>query len=224
MLAVASGERPILNGDEILEVIECAAFVQAGPLAKHLQDLLNSDNCLLMYQASATYGVWGLHEMSAQFIQNMHQDLQEELKNLSQELIEHVESQVSSTFVAVGSYSTCSADELPLAATRTICYFDEDDQDWKVLTALPMETSTSLVGVTLLENIVGGVHGVDKKAVESNFCYDVNTDTWSLLPGHKQLQYNLTLIGLEGCLYAMGGESERTTMSSVEIYNVTTKN
>ncbi|XP_051979362.1 kelch repeat and BTB domain-containing protein 13-like [Xyrauchen texanus] len=227
MLAVASGEKPILNGGEILKAIECAAFFQAEPLAKHLQDLLNSDNCLLMYQASATYGLWGLHEMSAQFIQNMYRDLQEELKNLPQELIEHVESQVPSTFVAVGSHSTCSADELPLAAIRTVCYLDEDDQDWKVLTELPKEASTSLAGVTVLDNrlyIVGGVHGVDKRAVESSFCYDVITDTWSLLPGPRQPRYNFTLIGLDGCLYAIGGESERTTMSSVEIYNVTKKN
>ncbi|XP_051548886.1 kelch repeat and BTB domain-containing protein 13 [Myxocyprinus asiaticus] len=227
MLAVASGERPILNGGEILEAIECAAFFQAETLAKHLQDLLNSDNCLLMYQASTTYGLWGLQEMSAQFIQNMYRDLREQLKNLPQELIEHVESQVPSTFVAVGSHSTCSAEELPLAATRTVCYLDEDDQDWKVLTALPKEASTSLAGVTVLDNrlyIVGGVHGVDKRAVESSFCYDVITDTWSLLPGPRQPRYNFTLIGLEGCLYAIGGESERTTMSSVEIYNVTKKN
>lgn len=226
MLAVASGERPILNGDEILEAIECAAFFQAEPLSRHLQDLLNSDNCLLMYQASATYGLWGLHEMSAQFIRNMYRDLQENLKNLPQELTEYVESLVPSVFVAVGSHSTCTADELPLAATRTVCYLNEDDEDWKVLTALPMEASTSLAGLTVLDNrlyIVGGVHGVDKRAVDASFCYDVVTNTWSWLPGPRQPRYNFTLIGIEGCLYAIGGESRRTIMSSVEIYNITTK-
>ncbi|XP_048015580.1 kelch repeat and BTB domain-containing protein 13 [Megalobrama amblycephala] len=226
MLAVASGDRPILNDDEILEAIECAAFFQAEPLARHLQDLLNSNNCLLMYQASATYGLWGLHEMAAQFIRNMYCDLQENLKNLPQELTEYVESLVPSVFVAVGSHSTCTADELPLAATRTVCYLNENDEDWKVLTALPMEASTSLAGLTVLDNrlyIVGGVHGVDKRAVDASFCYDVVTDTWTLLPGPRQPRYNFTLIGIEGCLYAIGGESERTIMSSVEIYNVTTK-
>ncbi|KAG1933254.1 kelch repeat and BTB domain-containing protein 13-like [Pimephales promelas] len=226
MLAVARGERPILNSDEILEAIECAAFFQAEPLSRHLQDLLNSDNCLLMYQASSTYGLWGLHEMSAQFIRNMYRDLQENLKNLPLELTEYVESLVPSVFVAVGSHSTCTADELPLAATRTVCYLNEDDEDWKVLTALPMEASTSLAGLTVLDNrlyIVGGVHGVDKRAVDASFCYDVVTNTWSWLPGPRQPRYNFTLIGIEGCLYAIGGESRRTIMSSVEIYNVTTK-
>lgn len=226
MLSVATGDRPILNDDEILEAIECAAFLQTEPLAKHLQDLLNSDNCLLMYQASAIYGLWGLQEMSAQFIRNMYHDLQEDLKNLPQELTELVESLVPSAFVAVGSHSTCTADELPLAATRTVCYLDEDEGDWKVLTALPMEASTSLSGLTVLNNqlyVVGGVHGVDKRAVDASFCYDVATDTWSLLPGPRQPRYNFTLSGIEGSLYAIGGESGRTTMSSVEIYNVATK-
>ncbi len=226
MLAVASGERPILNGEEILEAIECAAFFQAEPLAKHLQDLLNSDNCLLMYQASATYGLLELSESSAQFIRIMYHDLQEDLKKLPQELIEHVESLVPSAFVAVGSHSTCSVDELPLAATRTVCYLDEDDEEWKVLTALPMEASTSLAGLTVLDNrlyVVGGVHIVDKRPVDASFCYDVITNTWSLLPGPRQPRYNFTLIGMEGCLYAIGGVSGRTTMSSVEIYNVPTK-
>ncbi|XP_056308034.1 kelch repeat and BTB domain-containing protein 13 [Danio aesculapii] len=226
MLSVATGDRPILNDDEILEAIECAAFFQTEPLAKHLQDLLNSDNCLLMYQASATYGLWGLQEMSAQFIRNMYHDLQEDLKNLPQELTKLVESLVPSAFVAVGSHSTCTADELPLAATRTVCYLDEDEGDWKVLTALPMEASTSLSGLTVLDNqlyVVGGVHGVDKRAVDASFCYDVVTNTWSLLPGPRQPRYNFTLTGIEGSLYAIGGESGRTTMSSVEIYNVATK-
>ncbi|XP_055047487.2 kelch repeat and BTB domain-containing protein 13 [Misgurnus anguillicaudatus] len=226
MLAVAGGERPALSDDEILEAIECAAFFQSEPLAKHLQDLLSSDNCLLMYQASATYGLWRLHEMSAQLIRNIYSDLQEELSGLPQELIEYVDSQVPSVFVAVGSHSSCSAEEVPMAATRTVCYLDEDDKDWKVLTALPMEASTSLAGVTVLDNklyIVGGVHGFDKRAVDASFCYDVVTDTWGLLPGPRQPRYNLTLIGLEDCLYAIGGESERRTISSVEKYDVVTK-
>ncbi|XP_056596252.1 kelch repeat and BTB domain-containing protein 13 [Triplophysa dalaica] len=225
MLAVAGGERPTLNDDEILEAIECAAFFQAEPLTKHLQDLLSSDNCLLMYQASATYGLWRLHETSAKFIRDIYGDLREELKDLPQDLIEYVESQVPRSFVAVGSHTSCTADELPLAATRTVCYLDEDDRDWKVLTTLPMEASTSLAGVTVLDNrlyIVGGVHGVDKSGVDASFCYDVVADTWKFLPGPRQPRYNFTLIGLEGCLYAIGGESSRTTMSSVEKYNVST--
>lgn len=226
MLTVASGERPTLNDDEILEAIECAAFFQAEPLTKHLQDLLSSDNCLLMYQASATYGLWRLHEMSAQFIRDIYSDLRDDLKDLSQDLIEYVESRVPRAFVAVGSHTSCTADELPLAATRTVCYLDEDERDWKVLTALPMEASTSLAGVTALDDrlyIVGGILGVDKRTVDASFCYDVVTDTWRFLPGPRQPRYNLTLIGLEGCLYAIGGESERITMSSVEKYDISKK-
>ncbi|KTG46079.1 hypothetical protein cypCar_00007034, partial [Cyprinus carpio] len=152
--------------------------------------------------------------------------LQEDLKKLPQELAEHVESLVPSAFVAVGSHSACSVDELPFAATRTICYLDEDDEEWKVLTALPLEVSTSLAALTILDNqlyVFGGVHGVDKRPVDVSFCYDVITNTWSLLPGPRHPRYNFTLIGIEGCLYAIGGEFGRTTMSSVVIYDVVTK-
>ncbi|TRY82276.1 hypothetical protein DNTS_009379 [Danionella cerebrum] len=226
MLSVARGERPILNRSEILEAIECAAFFQAKHLARHLQDLLNSDNCFVMYQGSSTYGLWRLREISAQFIRNMYRSLQEDLRNLPQELIEHVESLEPCEFVAVGSHSTCTAEELPLAATRTVCYLNEDEEDWKVLTALPIEASTSLAGLAVMDNqlyVVGGVHGVDMTVVDASFCYDVVSNTWSFLPGPRQPRYNFTLTGTEGCLYAIGGESAKKTMSSVEIYNAATK-
>ncbi|KAJ8392259.1 hypothetical protein AAFF_G00078270 [Aldrovandia affinis] len=224
-LHVLADERPVLSDDEIVEAIECAAFLQVESLTKYLVKLLNSDNCLLMYHTAATFGLLELYHSTALFIRDMYRDLEEDLKHLPEELVEFVESLAPQTFVAVGTHSSCTTTELPHAATRTICYLDEDEKDWKILTDLPMEASTSMAGVTVLDNklyVVGGVDGAHKQAVESCFCYDMASNTWSTLAGPQQLRYNFTLVGLEDRLYAIGGEYERKIMSSVETFHVST--
>ncbi|XP_022620251.1 kelch repeat and BTB domain-containing protein 13-like [Seriola dumerili] len=225
-LAVLRGEMPVLDADDIVEAIECAAFLQVAPLTKHLINLIDSDNCLLMYHTAATFGLMDLYRTAALFIRDMYGDLEAEVrKTLPAELISYVESLTPSVFVAVGAHVTCGVDETIHAASRTVCYLDETGNNWKVLTDLPLEASTSMAGVTVLDNklyIVGGVHGVHKQVVDSCFCYSVENNSWSRIPGPAQLRYNLSLVGADSRLYAIGGEYERTVMSSVEMYDIKT--
>ncbi|KAJ8398355.1 hypothetical protein AAFF_G00429250 [Aldrovandia affinis] len=222
-LAVLRGERPILSGEEIAEAIECAAFLQVDALARHLANIVNSDNCLLMCHTAATYGLRELHHSAALFIRDMYRDLEEDARGLPGDLLEYVESLVPSAYVTVGTHSPTI--RLLQDFLRTVCYLDEDEQDWKVLTDLPIEASTTMAGVTVLENklyIVGGVRDVTNRVVDSCFCYDPVGDAWSTFPGPQQLRYNFSLVGHGGCLYAIGGEYQRTAMSSVERYRVST--
>lgn len=225
-LTVLRGEMPFLDGDDIVEAIESAAFLQVALLTKHLIDLIDSDNCLLMFHTAATFGLMDLYHAAALFIRNMYADLEAEVrKTLPSELISYVESLTPSVFAAVGAHVTCGTGETVHAATRTVCYLDETGNNWKILTDLPLEASTSMAGVTVLDNklyIVGGIHGVHKQAVDSCFCYSVENNSWSKIVSPAQLRYNLSLVGVDGRLYAIGGEYERTMMSSVEIYNVKT--
>ena len=223
-LAVLRGEMPVLDADDIVEAIECAAFLQVALLAKHLISLIDSDNCLLMYHTAATFGLMDLYHAAALFIRDMYVDLEVEVrKTLPSELISYVDSLTPSVFVAVGAHATCGVDETVHASARTVCYLDETANNWKVLTDLPLEASTSMAGVTVLDNklyIVGGVIGVHRQAVDSCFCYSVEHNSWSRITSPAQLRYNLSLVGADGRLYAIGGEYERTVMSSVETYDV----
>ncbi|XP_036400415.1 kelch repeat and BTB domain-containing protein 13 [Megalops cyprinoides] len=224
-LGVLRGERPILTGEEIIEVAECAAFLQVAPLEKHLINIINSDNCLLMYHTAATYGLLDLYHSAALFIRDMYRDLEDDAKCLPEELLDYVESLAPSTYVTVGTHSPTI--ELLQDFVRTVCYLDEDEKEWKVLTDLPIDASTTMAGVTVLDNklyIVGGVRDVSNQVVVSCYCYDPETDTWTTFCSPRQLRYNFTLVGHEGYLYAIGGEYERTTMSSVERYQVSTGN
>ncbi|XP_033491788.2 kelch repeat and BTB domain-containing protein 13 [Epinephelus lanceolatus] len=225
-LAVLRGEMPDLDGDDIVEAIECAAFLQVAPLTKHLINLIDSENCLLMYHTAATFGLVDLYHAAALFIRNMYADLEAEVKkSLPSELISYVESLSPSVFVAVGAHVTCGVDETVHAASRTVCYLDESSNNWKVLTDLPLEASTSMAGVTVLDNklyIIGGVHGLHKQVVDSCFCYSVENNSWGRISSPAQLRYNLSLVGIDSCLYAIGGEYERRVMSSVETYDVKT--
>ncbi|TDH09759.1 hypothetical protein EPR50_G00091960 [Perca flavescens] len=225
-LAVLRGEMPALDADDIVEAIECAAFLQVAPLTKHLIYLVDSDNCLLMYHTAANFGLMDLYRAAALFIRNTYADVEAEVKkSLPSELISYVESLTPSVFVAVGAHVTCGVDETVHAASRTVCYLDETANIWKVLTDLPLEASTSMAGVTVLDNklyIVGGVHGLHRQVVDSCFCYSVENNSWSQISSPAQLRCNLSLVGLDGRLYAIGGEYDRKLMSSVETYDVKT--
>uniref|UniRef100_A0A8D2ZIT2 BTB domain-containing protein n=1 Tax=Scophthalmus maximus TaxID=52904 RepID=A0A8D2ZIT2_SCOMX len=225
-LAVLRGELPALDADDIVEAIECAAFLQVAKLTKHLIELIDSDNCLLMYHTAATFGLMDLYHAAALFIRDMYVDLEAEVRNtLPSELIAYVDSLTPSVFVAVGAHVTCGVNETVHVASRTVCYLDETGNNWKVLTDLPLEASTSMAGVTVLDNnlyIIGGVHGVQKQVVDSCFCYSVENNHWGRIASPAQLRYNLSLVGADSRLYAIGGECDRTVMSSVETYDVTT--
>uniref|UniRef100_A0A672QUR5 Kelch repeat and BTB domain containing 13 n=1 Tax=Sinocyclocheilus grahami TaxID=75366 RepID=A0A672QUR5_SINGR len=220
-LCVIHDERPIMSADEIADAIQCAVFLQIELLTEHLIDVINSDNCLLMYHTAVTFGLSKLFKSAALFIRNMYADLKEDVKCLPEDLIAYVESLVPSTYVTVGSHSPTI--KLLQDFMRTVCYLDEDEKDWKVLTHLPLNASTTMAGVTVLDNklyIVGGVYDISNKVVDSAFCYDVSTDTWSIFSSPQQLRYNCALVGHVGDLYIIGGEFEKTIMSSVEKYKV----
>lgn len=217
LLQVLRSEQPVLNSDQIVEAIECTAFLQVPALTKHLINIINSENCLLMYHTAATYGVWELSHQSALFIRDMYADLKDDVSTLPSKLVEYIESLLPNSYMAVCSHSPSS--ELLQDVQRTVCYLDEEHREWKVLTHLPVSTSTTMAGVAVLDNklyIIGGVHDVSKKVVETGFCYNPAMNLWSTICGPQQLRYNFTLIGHEGCLYAVGGEYNKKVLSSVE--------
>uniref|UniRef100_A0A665U5H5 Kelch repeat and BTB (POZ) domain containing 13 n=1 Tax=Echeneis naucrates TaxID=173247 RepID=A0A665U5H5_ECHNA len=223
LLRVLDGERPMLNSDQIVEAIECTAFLQVSALTKHLINVINSENCLLMYHTAVTYGVWELSHSSALFIRDMYADLKEDLYTLPRNLVDYIGSLHPSSYMAVCSHSPST--ELQ-DAQRTVCYLDEEHRDWRVLTHLPGNTSTTMAGVAVLNNrlyIIGGVHDVSKNVVEEGFCYDPTTNAWSTICGPHQLRYNFSLVGHEDYLYALGGEYSMKAMSSVERYRVSNR-
>uniref|UniRef100_A0A3B3Z7A7 BTB domain-containing protein n=1 Tax=Periophthalmus magnuspinnatus TaxID=409849 RepID=A0A3B3Z7A7_9GOBI len=221
MIQVLEGRQPMLDSDQIVEAIECTAFLQVPILTKHLTNIINFENCLLMFHTASTYGVWDLFHNAALFIRDMYADLKEDLCTLPKTLIDYVESLIPANYMAVCSHSP-SSDELE-DFQRTICYLDEELKEWKVLTQLPSNASTTMAGVTVLDNklyIIGGVHDVSKNIVQSGFCYNPLNNSWSTICRPNQLRYNLTLVGHEGCLYAIGGEFDHKELSSVERYKV----
>ncbi|XP_015258640.1 PREDICTED: kelch repeat and BTB domain-containing protein 13 [Cyprinodon variegatus] len=217
LLRVLQGEHPMLDSDQIVEGIECAAFLQAPALTKHMISIITSENCLLMYHTAATYGVWELSQRSALFIRDIYTDLKEEVHALPRDMVEHIESLLPSSYMAVCSHSPSL--DLLQDVQRTVCYLDKEHRKWTSLTQLPPSTSTTMAGVAVLDNklyIIGGVHDVSKRVVESGFCYDPADNTWSTICGPQQLRYSFTLIGHDGCLYALGGKFNMKELSSVE--------
>lgn len=223
-LSVLRGQRPILDADDIVQAVQCAAFLQVAPLTKHLVSLVNSDNCLLMCHTAATFGLGELHQAAAAFIRNMYADLQAEVReSFPLELVAHVESLTPSVLVAVGAHVARGNNETLHSDSRTVCYLDEGVNLWKVLTELPLKASSSMAGVAVLDNklyIIGGVQGPHRQVVDSCFCYSVAAKSWTSISRLSQPRYNFSLVGVEGRLYAFGGEYERILMSSVEMYDV----
>lgn len=223
-MAVSRGECPaIQDPDEIVEAAECAAFLQVDVLVQHLIDLLDTDNCILLYHTAAVYGLWRLFQSAAVFIRDAYTDLQDVIKALPEELICYVESLSPTSFVALATHSPSM--KMLQDCYRTVFYLDEEPGTWKHLTDLPTDASTSMAGVAVLGNrlyIVGGVRGVSKQTVDLSFCYDTETNTWSVFDGPQQSRYNFTLVGHDGHLYAIGGEFDQKIMSSVEACDVST--
>lgn len=224
-LAVCRGEVPaICDPDELVEAVECAAFLQVTPLAQHLCDIVDSDNCLLLYRAASIFGVRTLFDGAACFLRDTYDDLKEAAESrIPEELLEYAKSLSPATYIAIGTHSPSM--ELLQDSFRVVCYLDEMEGEWKHLTHLPTLCSTSMAGVAVLDNrlyIVGGVYGYSKDIVDSSFCYDPESGTWTVLPGPQQARFDFTLLGHEGKLYAVGGEFQNRTLSTAEAYDVET--
>uniref|UniRef100_A0A8C5M935 Kelch repeat and BTB domain containing 13 n=1 Tax=Leptobrachium leishanense TaxID=445787 RepID=A0A8C5M935_9ANUR len=224
MLRVMEGERPLLTCEEIVQAVECAAFLQVALLTKHLVNLIDSDNCLDMFQAAATYGLLDLFHAVALHIRDVYESLEDDLRYLPQDLLDYIDSLLPSKFVAVGSHTPTI--EFFEDFSRTMCYLDEQENQWESLGCIPEEASTFLAGIATLDNklfIVGGARGANKKLVERSFCYDADTQRWSDFASPNQLRYEVTLVGHEGYLYAIGGEYERVPIASIEKYSLSSQ-
>ncbi|XP_074141321.1 kelch repeat and BTB domain-containing protein 13 [Sminthopsis crassicaudata] len=217
-LQVLGGQRPALGGEEeLFQAVECAAFLQAPPLARYLIHSLTSDNCVALCEAAFVFGLWDVFHRAALCVRDGPPEGAEEL---SPEVRAYVEALRPSSFVAVGTHTPTP--QYLEDATRTLCYLDEEEDAWRTLSSLPVEASTLLAGVATLENklyIVGGVRGATKEVVEPGFCYDADRGTWQEFPSPHQARYDVALVGYEGSLYAIGGEFQRVPLSSVERYD-----
>ncbi|KAM4624208.1 kelch repeat and BTB domain-containing protein 13 [Polymixia lowei] len=222
-LAVCRGEVPTLTDpDELVEAVECAAFLQVAALARHLCDIVDSNNCLLLYHAASIFGVHTLFHSAALFLRDSYDDLKEAAEStIPVDLLGYSESLSPATYIALGTHSP-SMEHLH-DSFRVVCYLDETEGEWKHLTDLPTLCSTSMAGVAVLDNrlyIVGGVYGYGKDTVENGFCYNPDSGAWTVLPGPQQPRYDFTLLGHEGRLYAVGGEVQKRTISTAEVYDV----
>ncbi|KFP82127.1 Kelch repeat and BTB domain-containing protein 13, partial [Apaloderma vittatum] len=197
MLRVLAGERPILGSEETFQAVECAAFLQVKPLAKYLIHSINSDNCLLLYQAAAIFGLLDLFHCAALYIRDSYAELEEDLDCLSADLLAYVETLLPSTFVAVGAHTPTF--EFLEDLSRTICYLDEETNTWRTLSCLPLSASTDadatawsefpsphqlrydvrLVGHEGYLYAIGGEY--EKISLKSVERYDVASGTWTFV-------------------------------------------
>ncbi|XP_004628874.1 kelch repeat and BTB domain-containing protein 13 [Octodon degus] len=221
-LQVLRGQRPALAAeDDLLQAVECAAFLQAPALARFLEHSLTSDNCALLCDAAAVFGLRDVFHSAALLIRDSTCELAAGLA--LPEARAYVATLRPSYYVALSTHTP--APGFLEDKSRTMCYLDEEEDAWRTLAALPLEASTMLAGVATLGNklyIVGGVRGASKEVVELGFCYDPDRGTWNEFPSPHQPRYDLALAGFDGCLYAIGGEFQRTPVSSVERYDPAT--
>ncbi|XP_037134763.1 kelch repeat and BTB domain-containing protein 13 [Syngnathus acus] len=221
-LAVCKGEIPTLaDPDELVDAVECAAFLQVPTLTRHLCDIVDSDTCLLLYQAAHIFGLEKLFHSAALFLCDAFEDLRETAEaTLPEELLRYSQSLSPVSYVAIGTHTPST--ELLHDTFRVVCYLDEKEEEWKHLTHLPTICSTSLCGVAVLDNrlyIVGGVYGYNKETVDAAFCFDPESGLWTSLPGPQRPRHDFTLLGHEGRLYAVGGEYQKKNIAAAERYD-----
>nr|XP_061807301.1 kelch repeat and BTB domain-containing protein 13-like [Nerophis lumbriciformis] len=221
-LAVCNGEFPPLRDpDELLDAVECAAFLQMPHLIDHLCDIVDSDNCVLLYRAASVFGVQELFHSAALFLCDTFEHLRETAEAmLPEDLLQYSRSLSPASYVAIGTHSPSK--ETLQDSHRVVRYLDEKEGQWRHLTRLPTLCSTSMCGVAVLDNrlyIVGGVYGYGKDTVDGAFRFDPESGVWTALPGPRKPRYDFTLLGHEGRLYAIGGEFQKRYEATAETYD-----
>ncbi|XP_061822215.2 kelch repeat and BTB domain-containing protein 13 [Nerophis lumbriciformis] len=221
-LAVCKEENPtVCDPDELVDAVECAAFLQVPCLTEHLCDIIDSDNCLLLYHAAHIFGLQELFHGAALFLCDTYEDLRETAEaTIPEDLLRYSQSLSPASYIAIGTHSP-SMEQLR-DSFRIVCYLDEKEEEWKHLTNLPTLCSTSMAGVAVLDNrlyIVGGVFGYGKDTLDGGFCFDPESGIWTALPGPQQPRKDFTFLGHEGRLYAIGGEFQKRCVATAECYD-----
>ncbi|XP_077595622.1 kelch repeat and BTB domain-containing protein 13 [Stigmatopora nigra] len=221
-LAVCKGEFPPLHdSDELLDAVECASFLQVPRLIVYLCDIVDSDNCVLLYLAASVFGIQELFHGAALFLRDTFDDLRETAEaTLPEDLLRYSCSLPPASYIAIGTHSPST--EVLRDSHRVVRFLDEKEGQWRHLTCLPTLCSTSMCGVTVLDNhlyIVGGVHGYGKDTVDAAFRFDPGSGIWITLPGPSRPRYDFTLLGHEGRLYAIGGEFQKKYDATAESYD-----
>lgn len=98
-----------------------------------------------------------------------------------------------------------------LEESHMIYYFNEEDNDWRTLTAMPDDVSTKGCGVATMFNylfVAGGMrsHGEPGKASDKVFYFNPVNNRWAEVRPMNQARAQLKLVSMDGFLYAIGGE------------------
>uniref|UniRef100_A0AAV2LSC7 BTB domain-containing protein n=1 Tax=Knipowitschia caucasica TaxID=637954 RepID=A0AAV2LSC7_KNICA len=185
MLKVLEGSQPMLNGDQIVEAIECTAFLQVPLLTKHLINIIDSENCLLMFHTASTYGVWELFHDSALFIRDIPNQLRYNLTLVGHEgclfaiggECEHKE------LTSVEKYQVGNGCWTGKGVTEVFEYLPQKDQ-WKLETTLVREQSYGLCMVGHRDNLYVMRNGPCNDFLLCVMdCYNLNSRQWTAMPG-----------------------------------------
>ncbi|KAM3595481.1 uncharacterized protein V6R79_024158 [Siganus canaliculatus] len=128
-------------------------------------------------------------------------------------------AEINDVFDRVGSRppSRCgSRPQSPLSVgsledNHMIYYFNEAENDWRSLTAMPEDINTKGCGICTMYNylfVAGGIKGYGDKGKVSDrvFCYNPITNRWAEVRPLIQARAQLKLVSMDGYLYAIGGE------------------
>lgn len=143
------------------------------------------------------------------------------MPSLPQPLCDHVQLTVEGTLYVLGGLSTCHIQgEDHVKTVRTMYKFDDDEQEWKNLCALPKPLSSFAACCFNRQiYIFGGVDDLDVPS-KSVYCYDPKRNQWALVMLMPVCLHEHTVTNLNGMCYLIGGlvTHDSTTVVSSEVY------